>query len=96
MLADSRLNVRNNAAKKILEARKSQSSNIITKFESPVINFNAKDYTVLVNWKKVEIIPPLIARLLTNEDLEEITKGSDDSLLKLNPLFNMPCHIVRW
>lgn len=90
MLCDSRLNVRQAAVHRILESRLTSTATTIRVFKIPEINFEADDYTNLINWDKINFSEPPLIRGISNDVLNKIGAGSID--LKNIQHFQMPCH----
>ena len=63
----------------------------LRKFKIPQLNFDAKDYMQLIDWKKCEITEPPLSRIMTNDDLEEFTWKDVTDLISKD-IFHLPCH----
>lgn len=72
MIHDERKEVRQQAARRILQARERSSSNIVRKFVPPILNFSANDYTEMIEWPKEKISEPPITTNLTDIELRRI------------------------
>ena len=85
MLCDDRARIRELAVQRILAAvARSKLKEGIRVFRVPKINLNAKDYTNLIDWKKVNITEPPLTSRLSEQELR--------SLYKNKHLINLPCH----
>ena len=88
MLHDHRLNIRRLALNNIKEAR-SVKEERLRRFEVPSLNFSAKEYYNMINWKKCDITEPPLTKAIPIEDLttfvEEYQEGDE-------PLFKFPAH----
>ena len=70
MISDEQISIRQDALKKILEARQTAKDNEQpTSSPLPMINFNATHYGNMIDWSKVEIISQPVLRKVTNEKL---------------------------
>ena len=91
MLCDERQKIRKLAVFRIIFARKSTEKSILRKFEVPSLNFDAKDYTELIDWKKCKISKPPLTRSMMIENLTEFTT-KDVTRLISKDIFHLPCH----
>lgn len=91
MLSDERREVRMSAVSQIVSLRDLPSTTQIRKFRVPTLNFNARDYTELINWNECQITePPLLKSFITEKLLE--FKEDDVANLISNEIFHLPCH----
>lgn len=87
MIADERAEVRRQAWKKIADIRKSHpTSDPVRTFQVPPLNFNATDYTQLVNWDETVFSEPPVIMELSDDDIESFVE--ECSPFKLS----FPCH----
>nr|CAH7728928.1 unnamed protein product [Callosobruchus chinensis] len=87
MISDDRKHVRELGLRRILKSRSAAHSEIIRQFTVPKLNFNATDYTELINWMEVDVTPPPVLANITNEDLKLFIENNDTLEF---PRF--PCH----
>ncbi|KAK3909522.1 Transcription antitermination protein NusB [Frankliniella fusca] len=86
MLSDSRTAVRKRAVELIVAARSNPQQQSVRQFHPPQINFSARDYPDLIEWKNVT--PPPALRGITDQELEEAIEDCD--FVERLPQF--PCH----
>ncbi len=87
MLCDNRAEIRKLAIERVLIARAAKKETKSRVFQVPPINLNAKDYTEMIDWRKVKITePPLTARL-SKAELESVYERKKEL-----SYFNLPCH----
>ena len=66
-----------------------EGNHTIRRFEIPKLNFDAEDYTELINWQScIVTVPPLLANLSAN-DLNRLVAGNASQLIDVD---NFPCH----
>jgi hypothetical protein len=87
MLTDERNYIRLLAIRRILKARENKQEGI-RRFTVPVIKFEAKDYTDLIDWHQSVVTEPPMLRAVSNEDFRNILKEKI-SLLEIK---EFPCH----
>nr|CAH7763285.1 unnamed protein product [Callosobruchus chinensis] len=87
MISDDRKHVRELGLRRILKSRSAAHSEIIRQFTVPKLNFNATDYTELINWMEVDVTPPPVLANITNEGLKLFIENNDTLEF---PRF--PCH----
>jgi len=71
MLVDDRMCIRELAIQKIFNSRLSKATGVRI-FKVPLLNFDASDYTELVDWNKCEITEPPILSMIENEVLNRV------------------------
>jgi len=71
MLVDDRMCIRELAIQKIFNLRLSKATGVRI-FQVPLLNFDASDYTELVDWNKCEITEPPILSMVENEVLNRV------------------------
>lgn len=87
MLCEERLEVRDLAVNRILAARSATNNKKRRVFRVPDINFKAKDYTEMINWKKVVITEPPLTFRMSESELRSVFQNRKEI-----PSFNLPCH----
>ena len=90
MLADERNHVRELGCRRILAARKENSSKTLRQFRVPNVNFEARDYIDLVNWNNEDRCEPPMTKHLPESELQDCVKNKNNQLVKRLPQF--PCH----
>ena len=88
MLADANDNIKQFALRTILEERKKdQTSDTVRVFKIPVMNFNATQYTELINWETENIFEPPFTKKFSIDELKSFFN-------KLGPIeiSKFPCH----
>jgi hypothetical protein len=91
MILDEQEHIRELGYRRIIKARnqKQETGESVRIFKVPSINFDAKDYTELIDWSKCALTsPPLLARM-TTEHIESLLK--EKALPKFDCL-KFPCH----
>ncbi|KAK3929311.1 Defensin [Frankliniella fusca] len=88
MLRDSRTTVRKSAVTMIKEARE-RDEDTVREYRPPAINFKAKDYPQLIDWKAVKVTSPPVLHKFDNVALESIV---DDPFFIEENLPAFPCH----
>ena len=90
MISDDRPHIRILGLRRIMKARSmtpSENETTIRKFLVPELNFNANDYSEIIDWQKCLLTEPLITVEIFDETLEKmILKGEVPELNKF------PCH----
>jgi hypothetical protein len=86
MLVDERLEVRQQAVERVLEARAGTAPGVVRSFSVLEINTDAREYTELIFWDRCVITPPPLLDDLGNEELQAAAAAD---ILELPPL---PCH----
>lgn len=90
MVTDPRELIRELGLRRILQARKmaSQETKIkVRTFEIPTINFDANDYTEMINWQRVTRTEPPTFRNIADEDLEDAIRTK-----RIFEIPKFPCH----
>lgn len=91
MITDHRKHIRQLGLRRILKCRVDgfQTSNI-RQFKVPELNFEAQDYTELINWQSVTVTEPPLTKQISNDTLQEmiVTVPGDIEILK----YPYPCH----
>lgn len=88
MLNDTRLHIRELALRRILNAKQKTSQNIRI-FKVPQLNFDAVEYTGLIDWQKNDITCPPLLRNLEIDNLKSIITESSEKFLHID---SFPCH----
>jgi len=86
MLFDDRDHIREQALRRIINAREAESSTKRRVFKPPKINFFARDYTEIIMWHECQVTVPPVLRHISNEDLQIMAR--DKSL----EIVDFPCH----
>ena len=90
MISDDRPHIRTLGLRRIMKARSmtpSENGTTIRKFIVPELNFNANDYSEIIDWQKCLLTEPPITVEISDETLEKmILKGEVPELNKF------PCH----
>lgn len=89
MLVDSDKAIRQKAVNLIMSSRQLQLNSIRT-FEKPHINFDASDYTEMVDMNDEDGIEPPITKNLSIDQIVECTKTPQN--IVFNMLYGIPCH----
>ncbi|KAL4083484.1 hypothetical protein QTP88_028800 [Uroleucon formosanum] len=87
MLVDDRMCIRELAIQKIFNSRLSKTTGVRI-FKVPLLNFDASDYTELVDWNKCKITEPPILSMIENEVLNRIVMSGQ--VAEYINIF--PCH----
>lgn len=74
---------------KLKEARLKDAQATVRVFKPPNVNFQAADYTELVDWNKVEVTFPPVLRFFSDNDLD-LAVDSKTFIPKNVPPY--PCH----
>lgn len=91
MIVDDREHIRELGYRRILKARnqKQLPEGDIRNFEIPSINFAAKDYTELIDWKQCKLTqPPLISNMTT----DYIASSLKHKVVNVFEYLKFPCH----
>ncbi|KAK5648112.1 hypothetical protein RI129_003004 [Pyrocoelia pectoralis] len=89
MLSDSRPHIRELAIRRILNAKKRENSEIIRPFIIPRLNFEADDYTNLIDWQNNDITPPPLLQYFELDELRSIIKETPNKVIEIT---SYPCH----
>lgn len=90
MIVDEREHIRELGYRRILKARKTvPKKKTIRNFVLPTINFEASDYTEIVNWTSCVVYPPPILRDLSEDDIKSLI-NSDNTIIP--EIQKFPCH----
>ena len=91
MVVDDDREIRNEALNKILVYRKNQKADEkprkVRTFRVPKLNFDAKNYVNLIDWKECSEPPAL--SLISDEELERLVLTNPE---ELKELLRIPCH----
>lgn len=74
MIIDDRKLVRELGFHQILKARQSVEKNKIRVFKPPKINFEARDYMEVIDWKSCNLTPPPLLQNVTDEEIQLIVR----------------------
>lgn len=91
MITDDRLHIRELGFRRVLKARsvKTNGKSAVRTFHTPTLNFEAKDYSELIDWSKCRLSPPPMMRKLTTETIS--TYLTNKTLPEFE-FMNFPCH----
>ncbi|CAG9792722.1 unnamed protein product [Diatraea saccharalis] len=88
MLGDDMESIRELAYQQILKARSETASGIRT-FKVPALNFDARDYTLIITWHDLKITEPPLTSYLSDEALKSIVKSGLGTIQNIK---KYPCH----
>jgi len=90
MISDEQSHIRTLGLRRIMKARSMKPSGngtTIRQFKMPELNFNANDYSEIIDWQKCSLTEPPITVEISDEALKEmVLKGEVPELTKF------PCH----
>lgn len=90
MIFDKRPHIRELGLRRVLKARECVSKGkSIRNFVTPKINFNASEYTELIDWKSTKICPPPVLRNITDDEIRSLIQSAE---IPKWDLTNFPCH----
>lgn len=94
MMTDQRREIRLDALTKILQARNVTgiASKPAKNRTLPDIDFNAVDYSKMINWSSVQIISPPVLKNVTDQTLKEILLS--DTVFENWEFSKYPCHTL--
>lgn len=93
MVTDERPHIRRLGIERILQARRIHpESEGIRFFHVPKLNFNAKDYTELIQWEEEAITPPPIFANISSEDLQVILNDDSEGSPRALEVPDFPVH----
>ena len=87
MLQDKSQFIREMGWRRVKKARSSSTDKKVRKFDIPMINFDAKEYTELINWQDTPVTEPPITKELTDEQVEYYMRSGDKFQFD-----DYPCH----
>lgn len=93
MLTDEDAEIRKLAVQRILESRQEigyYTENTVRKFKVPPINFEAENYTEMIDWTAIEISPPPVFDYFEETELQEMLDANEIPFLW--EFTNFPCH----
>lgn len=88
MITDERQHVRELALRRVMKFKINSTSNEIRIFNVPAINFDAEDYTELINWQIPNLTAPPLLKNLSCEDLKDIIRN----VPKIVNILSFPYH----
>ena len=92
-MCDDRAETRLDALNKILQARQSyKGKQLVKPSPLPAVNFDALDYTEMIDWSNISYISPPLLQKVSNEELT--AKLSNDKVYKDWIFCSLPCHTV--
>jgi hypothetical protein len=90
MITDDRKHVRELGVRRIMRARANvQLQHHIRVFEVPPLNFDARDYIELIDWRACSLSEPPATKSLSDDDLEGFVRSGETPVIQF-PRF--PCH----
>ena len=90
MITDERKHIRELGLRRILKARTELTARIpVRVFTVPEINYNAEDYTELINWQSCNVTEPPLTVNISDVDITAFVKSKESPLIDF-PRF--PCH----
>lgn len=90
MITDDRNHIRELGLRRILKARRQRMAGTpIRIFTVPVINYEAKDYTELINWQSCNVTEPPSTVNISDVDITAFVASKESPLIDF-PRF--PCH----
>ena len=90
MLSDERSHIRELVYRRIVAARKEKNSNGVREFRIPILNFEASDYTELVQWQQLDRHESPLTKHISDEEIVTCVKSNDASIVQ--ELAKFPCH----
>ena len=88
ILTDERDHIRELGCKRILAARKENSSEALQQFRVQSLNFSDRDYIDLVNWNNEDLCKPPMTKYLAEAELQSCLKNRNNQLVKSLPQFS--------
>jgi len=77
-------------ANRLLRLYVSTENPSVREFRVPLLNFNAEDFTNLVQWQDIDRCEPPLLKELTDEDIAACVKASDTT--RVHEIAHFPCH----
>ena len=75
MVFDKRRHIRELGLRRVLKARQTVSKGKgIRNFVTPTLNFDAVDYTELIDWNVAKLSSPPLLRRVTNEEIHSFVQ----------------------
>lgn len=87
MITDSQSHIRELGIRRILKSRNSRTQENVRVFKIPALNWNARDYTDLIDWNECVVTEPPLIMDISNEGLMKAMQ--EKSVINLN---KFPCH----
>lgn len=87
MMNDDRSHIRELAWRRTKRAREQRKGQSIRIFKIPVLNFDAKDYTDIINWHDMNITEPPLTYNLSDKDIDDLIESKQKKVFA-----NLPCH----
>lgn len=88
MLADDRKHIRELALRRILQSRVPRYDNQIRDFKVPKLNFDATDYTELIDWQSDKVTEPPLTKSISEADLRRMIVNIPETI----EILNFSCH----
>jgi len=90
MLVDDREHIRELGYRRILKARNVlPKKKTVRSFVTPNLNFEAQDYTEIIDWNSCALHPPPMLRNLSEDDIREIIRSATKPVGEIQ---KFPCH----
>lgn len=90
MIVDEREHIRELGYRRILKARQTVlKKKTVRNFIPPNLNFQASDYTEIINWNSCALYPPPILRGLNEDDIKSLINSNNKSIREMQ---KFPCH----
>jgi hypothetical protein len=89
MLSEDKLFIRKFAYNKVIGARRNGLTNTLRQFIPPILNFNANNYTELIDWNQINVTEPPMIKHISDKDLKIlIIQNSFKQNVQM-----YPCHV---
>ena len=90
MVVDEREHIRELGYRRILKARQTvPKKKTVRNFVPPKINFQASDYTEIINWNSCVLYPPPMLRDLSEDDIKSLINSDTKTIREIQ---KFPCH----
>lgn len=89
MILDERYHIRELGYRRILKGRQSAKKKKIRVFVPPKINFEARDYTEIIDWQSCKLTPPPLLRNVTDEEIKLFVNQDFKPIMDFK---KFPCH----
>lgn len=90
MIFDERRHIRELGLRRVLKARQSVSiGKGVRNFHTPLLNFDALDYTEMIDWNATKISSPPLLRGVSNEEIKSFIQSGEVPDWDIK---NFPCH----
>lgn len=90
MIFDKRTHIRELGLRRVLKGRERVSKGkTVRNFVPPKLNFNATEYTELIDWNSVKLSPPPLLRNTSNDEIKYFIQSGEVPNWVVK---NFPCH----